>query len=696
MIRISKILGYTLSAGLLILAVGCRKDIAEQPIPTPEPERLPASLTLTLNASDIYRATIDPETRNLTAPDDDTSKWTEEELLADGRTIRRLTVMLVDSISQEMVAYRHIIYNGDDADPKPIHKPLLSSDDSSEGGNGFVGADGAVDVSLKHSDRVRLTFNYDAPLHGNVERLKHGKYALIAVANYASLPKKDGEDAPLLNHDAVKNENGFVKQIHKIIHKFYGDDSLKMDANLWNEKFLRTEGKGIAKFGASMSGFYNYVLEVALDENKKQPYIRKKLDELPLFTVGYIDLQPGSNVLTDPIWLYRTYSRVRVEVKNYSTEPLSVNHLEFSNNFSKDRTYFCRMPGASNIFEGLNYTAGAPDVSYGESIIAFPYYNTHVEDKTFTEEEKEIYKYYIVADTDSSRNEVGTAQQTIETGQTAAVFDAYISPSRDDKGEKYKYTIEVEYKGASGYNSCHIDEKASAISAGDSFAGRYFLMKVYGTNSNNNNFWVYEAQNAHVRTESMSFDALRQQIIDDKDYRFIWQIVRNGDKYYLRNPINGDYICKFEDTKSVLVYVNNGYSYINILTASNDISSAEPFTVTTDKNNNTFLFLGSSNSQYMNHYGGSSTYMSYWTGTDGNSQFELYPVEFQNGTPCLRKEVVLQTIDNETSAVSDVTEIRRNDFVRILVEVSYNPDKGNFEFEVQPWEREKGGDITFN
>ena len=58
MIRISKILGYTLSAGLLILAVGCRKDIAEQPIPTPEPERLPASLTLTLNASDIYLSLI--------------------------------------------------------------------------------------------------------------------------------------------------------------------------------------------------------------------------------------------------------------------------------------------------------------------------------------------------------------------------------------------------------------------------------------------------------------------------------------------------------------------------------------------------------------------------------------------------------------------------------------------------------------
>ncbi len=684
MIRISKILGYTLSAGLLILAVGCRKDIVGQPVPTPEPERLPASLTLTLNASDIYRATIDPETRNLTAPDGDTSKWTDEELLADGRTIRRLTVMLVDSISQEMVAYRHIIYNGNGIDdPKPIHKQLLCNDDAPEGGNGFVGADGAVDVNLKHSDRVRLTFNYDAPLHGNIERLKHGKYALIAVANYASLPKKEGEDNQLPNHDAVKNENGFVKQIHLLIHKFYGDDNLELDANLWNEEFLRTKGKGIEKFGASMSGFYNYVLGVAPDKNGKQPYIRKKLDELPLFTVGYIDLQPGSNVLTEPIWLYRTYSRVRVEVKNYSTEPLSVNHLEFSDNFSKDSTYFCRMPGASNIFEGLNYKTGAPNVSYSESIIAFPYYNTHVEGKTFTEDDK----YYIVADTDSSRNEVGTAQQTIKTGQTAAIFDAYISASRDDKGEKYKYTIEVEYKGVNGYTTCAIDENASPISAKDDFAGKYFLMNVSG------NRWIYKAQNGLVRTESMSFDALRQQIIDDKNYSFIWQIVPNsGNKYYLRNPVNGDYICRFNDQTQK---VENGS--VSALLASNDISLAESFTVSTNNTNNTFLFLGNSNSQYMNKHGGYPSYMSYYYDSDDNSQFQLYPVDFKEGIQTrLRKEVVLQTIDNETSAVSDVTEIRRNDFVRILVEVSYNPDKGDFEFEVQPWETGKGGDITFN
>ena len=57
--------------------------------------------------------------------------------------------------------------------------------------------------------------------------------------------------------------------------------------------------------------------------------------------------------------------------------------------------------------------------------------------------------------------------------------------------------------------------------------------------------------------------------------------------------------------------------------------------------------------------------------------------------------MVLRTIDKTSGVVSDVHEIERNDYIRILVEVSYNPDKGDFDFNVNDWET--GGDeITFN
>lgn len=678
--RMSNILKYAASAWLLLLAAGCRQDAAEQSAPEPDRERLPASLSLTVSASDIYRAAIDSDTRNnLVDPDGDASGWSDEQKLADGRTIRRLTVMLVDCASREMVAYRHIIYNGSYAGQSPIHVPLLRNDDAPEGGNGFIGDDGKVDVDLPSSDRVRLTFDYDHPLHGEIERLKHGKYELIAVANYASLPKKNSGGT---SHPAVENENEFVQQIHTLIHKFYGDYALEKDEELRDEEFLRTMGKGIGDFDVEKSGFYDYVLEVAPGTDIEKPYIRKKLDELPLFTVGYIDLQPGENVLSEPITLYRTYSRVRIEVRNYSEKSLSVNHLGFSNNFSKDRTYFCRMPGASDIFEGLDYEAGAPVVSYGESIIAFPYYNTSIPGETLVAGRDD---YLIVADNTDPRK-VGKAQSSIEKGQTAAIFDAYISPSRAD-GEKYWYEIEVEYKDVDDYTSCSIDEKVSPISVKDDFADRYFLMKVY-----NRNRWIYEeAQSGLVYTQEKSLEDLRQHILENGDYSFLWQIVKTGNRYYLRNPLHGDYICRFSNQTALV-------DGINVLKASNDSSLAETFTVSTNTTNNTFLFRSRSNSQYMNDSGQNLDYMSYWSGTDANSQFQLYPVELRKGSPRLRKKVMLQTIDNETSAVSDVTEIRRNDFIRVLVEVSYNPDKGGFQFEVQSWDDVKIDDdvIVFN
>ncbi|MDE6857458.1 MAG: hypothetical protein K2J33_01780, partial [Alistipes sp.] len=301
--KIQNVLRYAVAAAIAI-AAACRHDAGE-PVPDLSARRLPASLSITMRASDIRTAI---ETRNMIDPDGH-GGWSEEELLADGRIIRRLTVMLIDSISGEMVAYRHIIYDGADGAERPIHRPMLCGDDEPEGGNGFVDETGAVDTGLQYSDKVRLTFNYDYPLHGDVERLKHGKYVLMAVANYGSLPVIDdaNPDDGKVDHPSVAGRNGFIKQLHAVIHRFYGDDDMSLSDETMNDPdFLRTAGRGISDFRTSLAGFYDYVLSVALDDEGNQPYVRKKLDALPLFTVGYIDLQPGANDIVEPISLYRT------------------------------------------------------------------------------------------------------------------------------------------------------------------------------------------------------------------------------------------------------------------------------------------------------------------------------------------------------------------------------------------------------
>ena len=59
------------------------------------------------------------------------------------------------------------------------------------------------------------------------------------------------------------------------------------------------------------------------------------------------------------------------------------------------------------------------------------------------------------------------------------------------------------------------------------------------------------------------------------------------------------------------------------------------------------------------------------------------------------KPITLTSIDPITAAVSPVNTINRNDFINIVVTVSFNKDAGELEFEVSEW-KNKSGEITFN
>ena len=57
--------------------------------------------------------------------------------------------------------------------------------------------------------------------------------------------------------------------------------------------------------------------------------------------------------------------------------------------------------------------------------------------------------------------------------------------------------------------------------------------------------------------------------------------------------------------------------------------------------------------------------------------------------------IPVSTIDKETGESVPMQRLRRNDFVNILVNVSYNDKSGEIEFEVSDW-NEVEGDITFD
>jgi hypothetical protein len=130
-------------------------------------------------------------------------------------------------------------------------------------------------------------------------------------------------------------------------------------------------------------------------------------------------------------------------------------------------------------------------------------------------------------------------------------------------------------------------------------------------------------------------------------------------------------------------------------------NNAVPMTSTAGDNDyftlsqsNSYMYMKSTSSNYylaVNNNGpvGVST---------GNSRrFRLYRVNATTVNSDVTQEatIPITTIDKETGESVPMQKLSRNDFVNILVNVSYNDKNGEIEFEVSDW-NEVEGDITFD
>ena len=57
--------------------------------------------------------------------------------------------------------------------------------------------------------------------------------------------------------------------------------------------------------------------------------------------------------------------------------------------------------------------------------------------------------------------------------------------------------------------------------------------------------------------------------------------------------------------------------------------------------------------------------------------------------------VPIDIVNKEVGGSESLTAIKRNDFINILLNVSYNEETGLVEFEVSNWD-EKNGEVTFD
>ena len=85
------------------------------------------------------------------------------------------------------------------------------------------------------------------------------------------------------------------------------------------------------------------------------------------------------------------------------------------------------------------------------------------------------------------------------------------------------------------------------------------------------------------------------------------------------------------------------------------------------------------------------------TSNQNYRNFVLYKVEggTMSSTKTHTETIPINILDNETGQSSAMTSIRRNDFVQVLVNVSYNEKTGDLNFEVADWEK-IDGEVTFD
>ena len=439
----------------------------------------------------------------------------------------------------------------------------------------------------------------------------------------------------------------------------FGQLEIRQEIKSLLDLFDGNSAVGIGNFKDNHSDFYDLTLEIpAVTENGTtyEPYVRPGEVSIPLCTTQYLHLISGVN--RHSAELKRTCARMRIDVCNYSELPLTIHDLEFSPNFTQSQCYlFSRLDRFENYGIEDGYQGkGAPVSESGNALTPF----------------------------------IPGTVLTRDQG-TTPVFDGLIYESYDPDNN-YTYTIDVGYTGEGDitrYELANNGQPVSSLSDVQSM-GPYFLIR------HRNGGYLYVQNDQPYATTGTS--PLPQTILDncqanDNYYNYVWELepAQSGN-YYLRNVQTEDYIGRITQDN-----IDKG-TRLSMVGKESQQGAADIFEVMNITSNyfafRSNFFFSWYYSAYINVWQGNSDKIAAYNVADTGSQFLLYPVSRITGLKS-RQEVVLRTIDKTSGVVSDVHEIQRNDYIHVLVEVSYNPDKGDFEFVVNDW-KTSGGEITFN
>ncbi|MBR2456744.1 MAG: hypothetical protein IKB31_06245 [Bacteroidaceae bacterium] len=416
-----------------------------------------------------------------------------------------------------------------------------------------------------------------------------------------------------------------------------GTDKLENLIESIKSTFDIQAGKGIDNFIQSNANYQSFFDFPIIANND---YLCDKNVPQPLSMVQNISLSPGDNYVSGE--LKRTYSRIRIEVMNNSSScDLSINSLTFSDNFAQKQTYLFDNPDN-------------PDRIY-----------TNFKGKP------------VVTSTYAITNCTATTSNPIALGERSqkVIFDGYILGSKDDNG--YRYTLDVEYKDKTYELPASINEQASNLAeikanVTTSITGetRYFVIKntSSGKHLYDNGNFLYQGN-----------DIINKNT-DNYNY-YMWALIeRPSGGYYLYNKETEHYVgTPNSNTNGQTRMVTDPEAYYNIVEYNVD-----------------YLIQANGNASLcLNNWGGAGTHLGgYSQDNGGKHQFYL---AIPGGVKDARynSPILLETIDPTTAQVNQVKSIKRNDFINVLITVSFDEMNGDFRFEVVPW-TEKSGNIEFN
>lgn len=245
----------------------------------------------------------------------------------------------------------------------------------------------------------------------------------------------------------------------------------------------------------------------------------------------------------------------------------------------------------------------------------------------------------------------------------STIFDTYMLEST---GGNYSYTLSLKYEG--GTEEAYTVNNTAIRNSNNIEDGAMYI--IYSSNAGR---YLYAGNGYVMAGNSYLTDG-------ELNHNYVWKFNRTGTNQYT-----------VESMGTTGYFMQSSQASTSRVPLTVNPSSSDYFTASTSSNN---IRLRTTKNNYYLAVNG-STVLGYGSGNRRN--FYLYKVEkSQISTDITHTETIpISIVDKISGEANPITAIHRNDFIDILVNVTYNEKTGDVEFEVSDWER-VDGDVTFD